>query len=150
MDSFCDDNNLDFFHLQGLLSSFTKIDHVANVAELTQKENMLHVQILENRVLQNINRKDPRMMMLVWCTRSSYSLAPFSSDFVDYLKSDILVKDVTKVNRVIGIGTTIPKFIKRKGQDIFSPCISYHLTQTYICLFSPQTYNQMHGGNYVV
>ncbi len=28
---------------------------------------------------------------------------------------------------------------------MFLPCVSYHLPQTDICLFSPQTYHQMHG-----
>ena len=40
-DSFCDDDNQDFLPLQRLLSSFTKIYHVTNVADLTQRSKML-------------------------------------------------------------------------------------------------------------
>ena len=66
-------------------------------------------------------------------------------DFIDYLKCDIPVKDVTKLNRVVVIGTTIYKFFESNGQDILFPYISYHLTQTDVQLFSPKTYHQMHS-----
>ena len=63
-------------------------------------------------------------MILVWDTGASYGLTPFMSDFIDYVEFYIPVKDVTKVNRVIGIGTTLHKFIESNGRDIFLPCIS--------------------------
>ena len=135
---------------QRLLSSFTKLDHVANVADLEQRVNMLQGQILENRVLQNCYRKYPITMMLVWDTGVSYRLTPFRSDFIDYVECDIPVKGVTKVNRAIVIVTTLHKFIESNGQDIFLPCTSYHLNQTDVHLFSPHTYHQMHGGHSVV
>ncbi len=59
---------------------------------------------------------------------------------------DIPVRDVTKVNRVVGIGNTIHKFMDTNGNPVFLPCVSYHLPQTDVRLFSPQTYHQMHGG----
>ena len=89
-------------------------------------------------------------MILVWDTGASYELTPFRSDFIDYVKCDLPVKYVTKANRVIGIGTTHHRLIDRNGQYIFLPCISYHLTQTDVRLFSPHNYHQMHGGNSVV
>ena len=107
-------------------------------------------QIFENRVLQNINLKDPRTMMLVWDMGYLYGLTPFRSDFIDYMKCDITVNDVTNVNRFIVIRTTLHRFIDINGKYLLFPCISYHLTQTYLRLFSPQTYYQMHGGHYVV
>jgi hypothetical protein len=58
----------------------------------------------------------------------------------------ILVWDVTKVNNAIGLGTTLHKFTDTRGFPVYLPCVSYHLPQTDICLFSPQTYHQMHGG----
>ena len=111
---------------------------------------MLRGHILENRVLQNSNRKDPRTMMLVWKTGDSYGLTLFRSDFIDYTEFDIPVKDVTKVNRVIGIRTNLHKFIEIIGQYMFLTYISYHPTQTYVRLFSPQTYHQIHIGHSVV
>ena len=123
-DSFCDGKNRYFFQIHRLMSSFTKLDHIANVADLTHRANRLCGQILYNTVIQNSDRKDIRTMMLVWDTGASYGLTPFMSDFIDYVEFYIPVKDVTKVNRVIGIGTTLHKFIESNGRDIFLPCIS--------------------------
>ena len=89
-------------------------------------------------------------MMLVWDTGASYGLTSFRSDFIDYVECNITVKDVNKVNRVIGIRTTLHKFIESNGQGVFLPCTSYHLTKTYVHLFSSQTYHHMHGGHSVV
>ncbi len=58
----------------------------------------------------------------------------------------IPVRDVTKVNNVIGIGTTLHKFTDTKGFPVYLPCVSYHLPQMNVHLFSPHTYYQMHGG----
>ena len=113
------------------------LDHVANVTDLTQRENLLCGQILENQVPQNIDRKGPRKMILVRDTGDSYELTPFRSDFIDYVECDIPVKDATKLNTVIGIGTTIHKLIESNGQDILLPCISYHTTQTDVLIFLP-------------
>ena len=66
------------------------------------------------------------------------------------MKCDIPVKDVTKINWVIGIGTTLHCFVDINGEELFIPCISYHLKQTDVRLFSPQTYHQLHGGHSVV
>jgi hypothetical protein len=89
---------------------------------------------------------DPRSVILIWDTCASYGLTPFPSDFIDYVECDIPVRDVTKVNKVIGIGTTLNKFTNTDGKLVFLPCVSYHLPQTDVRLFSPQTYHQMHGG----
>ena len=50
------------------------------------------------------------------------------------------------ITRVIGIGTTLHKFINPNGKELLLLSVSYHLTQTYVQLFSPQTYPHMHGG----
>jgi hypothetical protein len=50
---------------------------------------------------------------------------------------------------VIGVGTTLHKF-KIDGQDIFLPCLSYHLPSAEIRLFSPQTYHTLYGGHSTV
>ncbi len=88
---------------------------------------------------------DPQHLILLWDTDVSFGLTPFQSDFIDYVECDIPVRDVIKVNTVIEIGNTIHKFTDTGGEPVFLPCISYHLQQT-VCLFSPQTYHQMHGG----
>jgi hypothetical protein len=89
---------------------------------------------------------DPKSLMLIWVTGTSFDLTLFLSDFIDIVACTILVRDVTKVNNVIGIGTTLHKFTDTRGFSVYLPCISYHLPQTDIHLFSPQTYHQMHSG----
>ncbi len=75
---------------------------------------------------------------------------PFRSDFIDYVKCKIDVCDITKVNKVVGIGTTLHKFVDNNGNHVYLPCVSYHLPTTDVRLFSPQIYHQLHGGHSVV
>ena len=70
--------------------------------------------------------------MLIWDTGTSFVLTPFKSDFIDYVKCDITVKDVTKVYTVIGIGTKINKFVDENEKYILLTCIYYHLPTTYV------------------
>ena len=67
--------------------------------------------MFDNRVPQNSDCKDPRTTILVWYKGASYGLTPFRNDFIDYVKCDLLFLEVTKVNRVIGIGTNLHKLI---------------------------------------
>ena len=67
---------------------------------------------------------------LIWDTGASFGLNPFLSYFIEYVEADIPVNDVTKVNRVTVVGTTIQKMVDVNGQACFLPCMSYHLTTT--------------------
>ena len=69
----------------------------------------------------------------------------FRRNFIDYVKCDITVKDVTNINRVVGIGTTLHKFVFSNVKEVFLPCVSYHLSQTHVQLFAPQIYHQING-----
>ena len=90
---------------------------------------------------------DPRTLILIWDTGGSAGLTPFRSNFIGYVECDIDVCDVTKVNKVIGIGTTLNKFVDASGTVIYLPCVSYHLPTTDVQLFSPQVYHQIYGGH---
>ena len=57
--------------------------------------------------------------MLIWDTGSSFGFVPFKNYFIDYVKRNTPVKDVTKVNTVIGIGTTIHKFVDANRKYVF-------------------------------
>ena len=74
---------------------------------------------------------------LVWDTGALLGLTLYRANFIDYLEVNNPVKDVTKTNYVVGIGTVIFWFQNDKGEDVFLLCVAYHL-------FSPQTYHQMH------
>ena len=84
---------------------------------------------------------------LVWDCGASLGLTPYRAGFFDYVEVGIAVNDVTKFNQVIGIETVIYKFVNDRGEDVFLPCIAYHLPTSDIFLFSPQTYHQIHEGS---
>jgi hypothetical protein len=86
---------------------------------------------------------------LVWDTGASFGLTPFRGDFIDYVECSIPVRDIARTNIVVGIGTTLHKF-QFQGEDIFIPCLSYHLPSAEVCLFSPQTYHTIYGGHSAV
>ena len=92
------------------------------------------------------NKIDPKSLILIWDTGASFGLTPFRSDFIDYVEADIVVKNVTKINNVIGIGTTLHKFKNDEGKDVFLPCVSYHLPTIDVRLFSSQIDDRMRGG----
>jgi hypothetical protein len=96
------------------------------------------------------DHRDPKTLILIWDTGGSAGLTPFCSDFIDYVECDIDVRDVTKVNKVIGIGTILHKFVDVAGNNVYLPCVSYHLPSTDIQLFPPQDYHQIYGGHSVV
>ncbi len=96
------------------------------------------------------DRLDPKTLILIWDTGASAGLTPFWSDFIDYVKCEIDVRNITKVNKVVGIGTTLHKFMDNNGNHVYLPCVSYHLPTTDVWLFSPQIYHQLHGGHSVV
>ncbi len=51
---------------------------------------------------------------------------------------------------MVGIGTTLHKFVDNNGNHVYLICVSYHLPSTDVRLFSPQIYHQLHGGHSVV
>eukprot|EP00956_Cyclotella_meneghiniana_P000566 scaffold631_cov49-Cyclotella_meneghiniana.AAC.3 len=86
---------------------------------------------------------------LVWDTGASFGLTPFRGDFIDYIECSIPVNDIARTNMVVGIGTTLHKFLV-DGNELFLPCLSYHLPTADVRLFSPQTYHTIYGGHSVV
>jgi hypothetical protein len=93
---------------------------------------------------------DPKTLILIWNTGASAGLTPFWSDFINYVKCEIDVCDITKVNKVVGIGTRLHKLVDKYGNHVYLPCVSYHLSSMDVRLFSPQIYHQLHGGHSVV
>ena len=150
IDGFCD-RSKDFLNLSQLLSKFHSVDHSKNAQECL---NCVHaIRGTYGGTYEDENSSphmdvplDPKTLMSIWDTGASFGLTPFRSDFIEYVVCAIPVRDVTKVNTVIGIGTTLHKFTDTKGFPVYLPCVSYCLPQTDVHLFSPQTYHQMHGG----
>ncbi len=90
---------------------------------------------------------NPKTMVLIQDIGASAGLSPFCSDFIDYVEVDFEVRDVTKANKVVGIGTTLHKFVDNNEKDVYLPCVSYHLPITDVRHFSPQIYHQLHVGS---
>ena len=83
---------------------------------------------------------------LIYDTGASFGLTPFRSDFIDYVECQIQVRDISKSNTVVGIGTTLHRFTSSTGEPFWLPCLSYHLPSSEVRLFSPQTYHTIYGG----
>ena len=58
------------------------------------------------------------------------------------MKCNITVKDITKYNTVIWIGTTTHKFVDANGKYLFLTCIYYHLQTTDV--------QQLHGAHPII
>jgi hypothetical protein len=138
-----------FLQLYRLVSTFSTVDHVKNAQSCGSHVHTLcgtYGGTYENQSSFSTGSLDPKSLILIWDTGVSYGLTPFRSDFIDYVKREIPGRDVTKVNTVVRIGMTLHKFTDIKGNPVYLPCVLYHLPQTDVHLFSPQTYHQMHGG----
>ena len=89
-------------------------------------------------------------MILAWDTGASFGLTPFKADFVDYMECEITVKDVTKVNKIIGVETPIHKFKSTKGENVYLPHMSYHLPMDGIHLLNTKPYHHMYRVNSII
>ena len=92
----------------------------------------------------------PTSTPLIWYTGKSYGLKIFKSDSVHYIDSDIPVKDVTKVDWVIDIGTTVNKCFGNNGVAFYLPCVLYHIHYICVWLIYLQDYHHIHGGHSAV
>ena len=92
----------------------------------------------------------PKCTSSICFTGASYGLKKFKSDYVHYIDNEINVKDVTNVNWVIGIGTTVNKCFDQNGVAWYLPYMLYHMQRTYVFIFYLMTYHQIHGGHSVV
>jgi hypothetical protein len=127
LDGFCDGHK-DFLQLYRLLSTFSTVDHVKIAQSCVNRVNAhrgTYGGTYANRSSFSTCRQDPKSLILNWDTGSSYGLTPFRSDFIDYVKCcEIPFRDVTKVNTVLGIGTTLHKFTDINGNKVYLPCVS--------------------------
>ncbi len=145
LDGFCDGSK-DFLKLTHLLSRFHSVNHSKNAQECLDWFHATRGTFGGTYGNENSGPHidvplDPRHLMLIWDTGTSFGLTPFWSDFIDYVACTIPVRYITKVNNVIGIGRTLHKFTDTKGLPVYLPYVSYHLPQTDVHLFSPHTYH---------
>ncbi len=139
----------DFLHLPQLLKTFCNHDYHVRQIKLAMDQVALLCGTFEMHQ-STPDRLDPKALILIWDTGASAGLTPFWSDFIDYVECEIDVCNITKVNKVVGIGTTLHKFMDNNGNHVYLPCVSYHLPTADVRLFSPKIYHQLHGGHSVV
>jgi hypothetical protein len=139
----------DFLRLPQLLKTFCNHDyHLSRIKSVLDRVALLCVTFEMHHSASDC--LDPKTLILIWDTGASAGMTPFCSNFIDYVECEIDVQDITKVNKVVGIGTTLHRFVDTNGNDVYLPCVSYHLPSADVCLFSPQIYYQLHGGHSVV
>ncbi len=121
LDSFCAANH-DFLRLPQLLSTLCNHDyHVKQIKSALDRVALLRgTYEMHQQVPYHL---DPKTLIFIWDNGGSAGLTPFCSDFIDYLECDIEVRDVMKVNKVIGIGTTLHKIVDATGNNIYLPCV---------------------------
>ncbi len=123
LQGFCAVDN-DFLHLPQLLKTFCNHDYHVRQIKLALDQVALLCGTFEmhQSASDHFNLK---ILILIWDTGASAGLTPLWSDFIDYVKCKIDVHDITKVNKVVGIGTTLHKFVDNNGNHVYLPCVSY-------------------------
>ena len=79
--------------------------------------------LCESYMIQRLGNPYPDTLILCLDTGASFDLTLFRSSFIDF-------KDVTNVNQVIDIDTTLYKMVDTNGKEILLLCILYHLNET--------------------
>ena len=148
LDRFCSSRGDTFLALPRLMKKLNCQDHAVGARSVVKRLNLFQTLNLDGST-ENKKRHTAINCPLVWDTGASFGLTPFRGDFIDYTECRIPVNDIARTNMVIGIGTTLHKF-RMKGEEIFLPCLSYHLPSADIRLFSPQTYHTLYGGHSTV
>jgi hypothetical protein len=64
----------------------------------------------KDKSIKQESKEDFKHTPLIWDTGATHRLIPFMKDFIHYHPCDIPVKDISKVNQVIRVGTVMHKF----------------------------------------
>jgi hypothetical protein len=82
--------------------------------------NQMNAFLLQQTISFGLSKKDKSIKReskvdfkhtpLIWDTGATHRLTPFFKDFIHYHLCHIPVTDISKVNRVIGVGTVMHKF----------------------------------------
>ncbi len=133
----------DFLRLPQLLKTFFNHDyHVRQIKLVLDQVALLRGTFEMHQSAPD--RLDPKTLILIWNTGASAGLTPFQSDFIEYVECEIDVCNITKVNKVVGIGTTLHKFVDNNSNHVYLPCVSYHLSTTDVgCSLPRYTINFM-------
>jgi hypothetical protein len=122
IDSFCEAGH-NFLRLPQLLCTLCNHNYHAKQLKLALDQVALLRGTYEMH--QSVpDHLDPKTLILIWDTGGSAGLTPFRSNFINYVECDIDICDVTKVNKFIGIGTNLHKFVDVAENNVYLPCVS--------------------------
>jgi hypothetical protein len=132
----------DFLGLPQLLKTFCNHDYHMRQIKLALDQVALLGGTFEMH--QSVSdRLDPKTLILIWDTRASAGLTPFRSDFINYVECKIDVCNITKVNKVVGIGTTLHKFVDKNGNYVYYVYLTIFQQQMSGCSLPRYTINFM-------
>jgi hypothetical protein len=114
-------SDCNYLQLPRLLSKFTSIDHEKNISYCIAQEGAL-CRTFENYPVGG-GKLNLCSLILIWDTGVSYALILFCGNFINYVECDIPLWDITKVKKVIRIGTTLHKFTGTDGIPVFIPFV---------------------------
>ncbi len=92
----------------------------------------------------------PRWYIFVYDLGASAGYTLSKCYWFDYVICSFPVNNISKDNEVIGIGTTIHKFVDTKGLFVYLPQVAYHLPLSKFCLCNPQVFHQNCGGKIII
>jgi hypothetical protein len=121
---------LDDMHLAAFCSQINHLDCLPVINAMADKfdhhcaaqraVNQMNAFLLQQTISFGLSKKDKSIKqeskvyfkhtLLIWYTGATHRLTSFLKDFIQYHPCDIPVKDISKVNRVIGVGTVMHKF----------------------------------------
>jgi hypothetical protein len=82
------------------------MDHVKNAQSCVECLHTLHDTFsgtYENQCPHFCVPLDPKFLILIWNTGVSFVPTPFRSDFIDYVKYEIPVRDITMPTKLLGL-----------------------------------------------
>ena len=130
-----------------LLNYFKSQDHTREAHHVVSCMNQhIHLFLKASKSRANV-LKLLKTTLLVRDFGASFELTPFHAEFIDYVECDIDFKDISKLNKVNGFGTTLQNHTATNNDLLYIPAFSYHLPSADICFFSPQAYYQLYGGS---
>ena len=154
IDDFLDGMNL--LDVMKTINGLSLANHTENVQKLMSRVESVRLALLKGPTRVNQAKSilsappDFYTTPLIYDTGASFGLTPFKADFIDFQEVSIPVKDISKTNYVVGVGTVMYKIKATNGDELLVPGLSYYLPSCDVRLMSPQVYHKLYGGCSVV
>ena len=120
-----------------LLNTFKSQDHVRAAQQSVSCMDYQINLLLKAGQLRSDTVKSFKTKLLIWDSGAPFGLISFHADFIDYLKCEIGGQDISKLNKVVGFGTTLHKFNASNVMIHYVHALSYNLPSKDNQLCSP-------------